>query len=86
MAKLLTVALVGSVLLLGFGRASGGEVGENFPSSADIVEIFGKVLDRQQSEVNATRCELQLQQFFDGVRSFKEYWAIQSMLKLGVIK
>lgn len=82
MSKLLTVVLVGLVLL---GRASSGEVGENFPSSADIAEIFGKVLARQQSEANATRCELQLQEFFEGLVSLKEYWAIQSTLKRGVV-
>uniref|UniRef100_A0A8D8CWM4 Nose resistant to fluoxetine protein 6 n=1 Tax=Culex pipiens TaxID=7175 RepID=A0A8D8CWM4_CULPI len=77
MSKLLTVALVGLVVVLLLGRAYGGEVGENFPSSADIAEIFGKVLASQQSEVNATRCELQLQEFFEGLVSLKEYWAIQ---------
>lgn len=73
MSKLLTVA-IGLVVLL--GGALGAEVAGNFPTSADIVEIFGKLLDRQ-SERNATRCELQLQEFFGSLASFKDYWAIQ---------
>lgn len=81
MSKLLTVAVVLGLLLPalegGIGGASGAQVVENFPTSADVVEIFGKLLTDRQATGNATRCELQLQQFFGSLGNFQEYWAIQ---------
>lgn len=82
MSELLTVGTIGLVLalLLGgiSGESSGGKVAENFPTSADIVELLEKQLAERQSSPagNASRCELQLQEFFESLASFNP-WAIQ---------